>query len=147
LDRELLELAARILDERDNDLPMLYRDGLTELLPEFHVSEAAQQAARIMEETALLTTIMSEFGAQGIGDVQVVIAGDGRRDDVRHLSMVLSRYGVAGGTMGALAVLGPTRMRYERAISVVRVVAGVMSNLLVAGYGYGLDSGEKSSSE
>ncbi|MFN8419709.1 MAG: hypothetical protein U0528_10785 [Anaerolineae bacterium] len=44
LDRELLELVARILDERDNDSTVLYRDGLTELLPEFHVNEAAQQA-------------------------------------------------------------------------------------------------------
>jgi heat-inducible transcriptional repressor len=49
--------------------------------------------------------------------------------------MVLSRYGVIGQATGALGVLGPTRMRYGRAISAVRYVAGLMSNLLYEAYG------------
>ena len=36
---------------------------------------------------------------------------------------------------GTLGVLGPTRMRYGRAISAVRYVAGLMSNLVFDAYG------------
>jgi heat-inducible transcriptional repressor len=70
----------------------------------------------------------------------VIIAGDGRWNEVRHLSMVLSRYGVSGQATGALAVLGPTRMRYGRAISTIRYVAGLMSSLLIDVYGDSSDS-------
>jgi heat-inducible transcriptional repressor len=44
--------------------------------------------------------------------------------------MVLARYGVAGYATGAMGVLGPQRMAYGRAISTVRYVAGLMSDLM-----------------
>ena len=49
--------------------------------------------------------------------------------------MVLSRYGVSGRATGALGVLGPTRLHYGRAVSAVRYVAGLMSDLLIEIYG------------
>ncbi len=136
LEREMLEVIADVLAETDNKQhAVAYREGLSDMLPEFTESEGAQQALRLMEERSLLTGILSEILDQDIGHVQVVIAGEGRWKEVRHLSMVLSRYGVSGQATGALAVLGPTRMRYGRAISAVRYVAGLMSNLLFDAYG------------
>ncbi len=136
LERELLEVTADVLAEADNKHhAVAYREGLSDMLPEFTESEGAQQALRLLEEHTLLTGILSEMLDQNIGHVQVVIAGEGRWQEVRHLSMVLSRYGVMGQATGALAVLGPTRMRYGRAISAVRYVAGLMSNLLFDVYG------------
>jgi heat-inducible transcriptional repressor len=136
LNHEILDLVIRTLDERDHTfVPNIYSDGLSELLPELKESEATRQALRIMEQHTLLTAIMSEYEDQQIGDVQVVIAGNGRWSEVRHLSLVLSRYGVDGSSVGALGVFGPTRMRYGRAISAVRYVANMMSNLLGEVYG------------
>jgi heat-inducible transcriptional repressor len=48
--------------------------------------------------------------------------------------MVLGRYGTPRAR-GALGVLGPTRMRYGRAISAVRYVASLMSDMLDDVYG------------
>jgi heat-inducible transcriptional repressor len=48
--------------------------------------------------------------------------------------MVLARYGVPGFATGALGVLGPTRMPYGRAISAVRLVAELMSDLVYEMY-------------
>jgi heat-inducible transcriptional repressor len=144
LEREMLEVIADVLAESDLKRPLTtYRDGLSDMLPEFTESEGAQQAVRLLEERTLLTGILSEMLDQTIGHVQVVIAGEGRWQEVRHVSMVLSRYGVSGQATGALAVLGPTRMRYGRAISAVRYVAGLMSNLLIDAYGG--EGGESSS--
>ncbi len=136
LDRELLEVIADVLDDLDGKPQgVAYREGLSDVLPEFTESEGVQQALRLLEEHSILSGILSEALDPKIGHVQVVIAGEGRWKEVRHLSMVLSRYGVSGQATGALGVLGPMRMRYGRAISAVRYVAGVMSNLLFEAYG------------
>ena len=141
LEREILEVIADVLVESDlKRHPTTYRDGLSDMLPEFTESEGAQQAVRLLEERSVLTGILSEMLDQSVGHVQVIIAGEGRWQEVRHVSMVLSRYGVSGQATGALAVLGPTRMRYGRAISAVRYIAGLMSNLLIDAYGEGGDS-------
>ena len=55
--------------------------------------------------------------------MQVVIAGDGRYEDLSRLSMVLSRYGDPDKMSGAVGVLGPTHINYGRAISTVRYVS------------------------
>jgi heat-inducible transcriptional repressor len=65
-----------------------------------------------------------------IGGVQVVIGGDNDWVELKDFSMVLARYGVAGYATGAIGVLGPQRMSYGRAISTVRYVAGLMSDLM-----------------
>lgn len=135
LDRELLAIIADTLAEADNkQYPIAYRDGLSNVLPEFAESEGAQQALRLMEEAPLLAGLVSEALNYSIGHVEVVIAGEGRWDQVQHVSVVLSRYGVIGQASGTMAVLGPTRMPYGRAISVVRYVGGLISNLLVDVY-------------
>ncbi len=135
LEHEILEIVAETLGGRDNQHVIAYRDGLSGVLAEFTESEGAQQALRMMEERSPLAGILSEALSNDIGQVQVVIAGEGRWTEARHLSMVLTRYGVNGQATGTLTVLGPTRMRYGRAISAVRYVAGLMSNLLFDVYG------------
>ncbi|MCC7448106.1 MAG: heat-inducible transcription repressor HrcA [Anaerolineae bacterium] len=136
LEREVLDVIADVLAETDHKQhAVAYREGLSDVLPEFTESEAAQQVLRLMEGQSLLPAILSEVTDPHIGHVRVVIAGEGRWNEIRHLSMVLSRYGVSGQVSGTMAVLGPTRMRYGRAISAVRYVAGLMSHLLIDVYG------------
>lgn len=140
LEREILDVVADTLDEADRrEQVVAYRDGLSSLLPEFTESAGAQQALRLMEEQTLLAAILAEaLGNRldsGVGDVHVVIAGEGRWHEVRHLGMVLSRYGISGQAEGTLVAFGPTRMRYGLAISAVRYVAGLMSSRLVNLYG------------
>jgi heat-inducible transcriptional repressor len=48
---------------------------------------------------------------------------------LKECSLVVSPYGVTGEATGALGVMGPMRMPYSRAISTVRYVAGLMSDL------------------
>ena len=44
--------------------------------------------------------------------------------------MILSRYGVTEGFSGTLAVVGPTRMPYDRNVAAVRYVADLMSGFV-----------------
>ncbi|GAB4444796.1 MAG: heat-inducible transcriptional repressor HrcA [Anaerolineae bacterium] len=137
LEREVAEVAADVI-ERADQLPTrhVYYHGLTEMLAAFkEESVGALQAVRLLEEHTFLDGILSEALGPNIGGVRVVIAGEGRWEELSHCSMVLSRYGVSDQATGALGVLGPVRMRYGRAVSTVRYVAGLMSDLLLDVYG------------
>ncbi|MBN1200744.1 MAG: heat-inducible transcription repressor HrcA [Anaerolineae bacterium] len=132
--REVGELVSEAMGERDPDsIRRIYRYGLSESLPAF-TDDEARQAIRVLEERSLLDGIVRETLAAGQPDVHVVVGGEGRWEDLTHLSMVMSRYGTPLAH-GALGVLGSTRMRYGRAISTVRYVASLMSDMLDQVYG------------
>jgi heat-inducible transcriptional repressor len=115
----------------------IYRYGLAHVLrePEFAEAERAQQVIRMMEQSDFLENILSQVALSRRG-VQIVIGGQGRWEDLRDYSLVLARYGVVEEAMGVLGILGPIRMPYERAVSTVRYVADLMSDLLGQLYGY-----------
>jgi heat-inducible transcriptional repressor len=60
----------------------------------------------------------------------VLIGGEGHWDELEACSLVLGRYGVTDFVTGALGVVGPTRMLYGRAISAVRFISGLLSELV-----------------
>jgi heat-inducible transcriptional repressor len=85
---------------------------------------------RVMEERSFLGVVLADALGPEVGSVRVLIGGEGRWDELRACSLVLARYGVTGFATGALGVVGPTRMLYGRAISAVRFVAGLLSDLV-----------------
>ncbi|MYD38326.1 MAG: heat-inducible transcription repressor HrcA [Chloroflexi bacterium] len=151
LDREVADLTAELIETADNNqVRFIYRDGLSRIIESFADEEAAQQAIRILEEhtvlNALLNDLLGRLPSDAPGealDVRVVIAGDGRYQDLSRLSMVLSRYGDPGKMSGAIGVLGPTHINYGRAISTVRYVSNLMTNVLATLYQDGVDEGER----
>jgi heat-inducible transcriptional repressor len=71
--------------------------------------------------------------------VTVIIGADNpgmarASDAIRACSVVISAYGTPDQASGALAVLGPTRMRYDRTISTVRYLSALMSELVSKHY-------------
>jgi heat-inducible transcriptional repressor len=135
LEREVAELAADLMDRADtNQVRLVYRNGLSDVLGMFQNAEGAQQAVRVFEERAYLSLILNDVLTSSVNNVQVVIAGNGRWEQLSHLSMVLSRYGIPGQISGAVGVLGPTRINYGRAISAVSYVSGLMTDMLTDMY-------------
>ena len=135
LEREIAELAADVMDRADSSrVRLVYRDGLSDVIGSFPRSEGAQQIVRVVEERALLNTILAELLSPFVNDVQVLIAGNGRWDELNQLSMVFSRYGIPGQATGAVGVVGPTNMNYRRAISAVSFVSGLMSSMLATAF-------------
>ncbi len=111
----------------------IFRDGLTEVLQEreFENQLEANALVRALEQPDFLNDVMHSR----VGTVQVVIGGEGRWRELSSCSMVLARYGHEGFATGTVGVLGPTRMHYGRAISTVRYVADLMSDLVTDLYG------------
>ncbi len=146
MEREVGTLVQEMVARADDRLiNRVYRDGLSNLLesPDFDTGDTILQGVRLLEERTLLEDVLSKVLSavepvpySGMGSVQVVIGGEGRWDELRDWSMVLARYGLTDYAVGALGVLGPTRMPYARVISAVRYVAGLMSGLMYEVYGY-----------
>lgn len=136
LEQQVLAVVAQIMRQVDQQSDLhLYRDGLINILhqPEFYVPESARNVIQIFEERTLLEDLLTEM--LEVGGVQVIIGGEGRWNELRECSLVVSPYGVSGEVTGALGVMGPMRMPYNRAISAVRYVAGLMSDLFRELYG------------
>ena len=87
-----------------------------------------------MEEHSFLEAVLADALSPEVGSVQVLIGGEGRWDELSACSLVLARYGVTGLATGALGIVGPTRMLYGRAISAVRFVSGLLSDLVYDTY-------------
>jgi heat-inducible transcriptional repressor len=135
LEREVVEIAADLIDRSNNNqVRIVYREGLSEIINAFPDSEGAQQVVRLFEERAFIDLLLTEIIHPLLErDVQVIIAGDGR-EEINQLSFVLSRYGVQGQLRGMLGVVGPTNLNYGRAISAVRKVSGLMTDMLLELY-------------
>lgn len=135
-EQEVLDLVVETMRRIDHQAqPVIYRDGLVNILrqPEFAEPLSARQIVQVLEERTLLESLLMEM--LELGGVQVVIGGEGRWQELRDCSLVVSGYGVTGGASGALGVLGPMRMPYSRAVSTVRYVAQLMSSMLEDLYG------------
>jgi len=136
LEEQIANLVIEITEEAEaRSSGEIYRDGLLNIFrqPEFSQIENVRQVIRIMEEQSLLEAILAEVLSSS--GVQVIIGGEGRWDELSECSVVLAPYGEAGRAIGALGVLGPMRMRYGRAISTVRYVADLLSDLIYDLYG------------
>ncbi len=109
--------------------------GLEHILrqPEFAEAARAAQVLRFFEQDDLLAPLLAEVAWHQPG-VQVIVGGQGRWRALRNYSLVLAGYGAAEA-QGAIGVLGPLRMPYERAVSAVSYVAELMSGLLRELYG------------
>jgi heat-inducible transcriptional repressor len=113
----------------------IYRDGLVHILrqPEFDEITRARQIVQVLEQNSVLEGIFQQ--AHLVNGVQVIIGSEGKWEEIQGCSMVLSGYGLPGEADGVLGVLGPMRMPYGRAISAVRYVADLMSDMMHRLYG------------
>jgi heat-inducible transcriptional repressor len=134
LEQEIVDLVHAKLTRTDALVAgEIYMDGLTNVLsePEFAESEEARRSLRLLEERSLLEDLLARtVMTSSIGGVQVLIGGEGTWEELRQVSVILARYGAPGLATGTLGVLGPLRMPYARAISTVRFVANLLSDLV-----------------
>jgi heat-inducible transcriptional repressor len=128
----LLARAMRLATSTFSDLPderAIYIEGTSSLMDDacgltLHTLQALLQ---MIEEKQRLVLLLNEY-IDGPG-LTVVIGAEHHDPDLRSFSLVASTYddGTGRGTVG---VIGPTRMRYSRAIAVVDGAAQAVSRVL-----------------
>ena len=129
---ELRMRAMRLATSTFADLPddrMMYVEGTPSLVDEASGLTMAmlQTLLQLIEEKQKLLQLLNEY-MDGPGLI-VVIGAEHLDPSLRPFSLVLSTYG-EGTNQGAVGVIGPTRMRYSRAIAVVDGAAQAVGRLL-----------------
>ncbi|PID84691.1 MAG: heat-inducible transcription repressor HrcA [Chloroflexi bacterium] len=138
LESEVTDLILDVIKRVDSRaISNFYRDGLVNLLED----EGTRQAVRVLEERSLLADVISGTDSTNNRGVQVLIGGEGRWEELKDCTIILSRYGVVEQFSGTVAVIGPTRMPYGHNVAAVRYVANLMSDLVYDYYLEGLPEG------
>ncbi|MFA5355033.1 MAG: heat-inducible transcriptional repressor HrcA [Thermodesulfovibrionales bacterium] len=104
--------------------------GLYDLmdLPDFaDIARIREMAKAIKDKHMMLGLLDDLVSAEG---VQVLIGRESSVEELKNLSIVASTYKEGDRPMGVIAVIGPTRMDYPRAIYMVDRVAGFITKAL-----------------
>ena len=137
LEQQLADTIVKTMQAEDEQEYEPYLDGLHLMLsqPEFTLSQPVRGLLELIEHRGLLKAIIPPQPA-GKG-VRVIIGRENKAETFRDYSVVIGRYGLRGGAVGNLAVVGPTRMAYAHAIAAVNYMTLVLSELVTELYGKG----------
>jgi heat-inducible transcriptional repressor len=132
----LLERALRLASSTFDDIdsaPVVFIQG-TSLLLEDVGSEDAEATLqtlrtllRMIEEKTRLVQLLDEY-MSGAG-LTIVIGSEHTAPDLRSFSIIAATYSDGRGT-GAVGVIGPTRMRYSRAINAVDTLTRAINRMV-----------------
>jgi heat-inducible transcriptional repressor len=127
-----LHLASSTFDGMEAVAPMVFIQGTSFLLEEVvgedpeETLQTLRTLLRMIEEKTRLVQLLDDY----INDdgLTVVIGSEHPSPDLRSFSIVTATYNDRRGT-GAVGVIGPTRMRYSRAIDAVESVTRAMNRI------------------
>jgi heat-inducible transcriptional repressor len=108
---------------------LIVHDGLRNILrqPEFADSTRAQPLVEVLEQSTLLSRVLSGVQDQGLN---VFIGTENAWEQLHFCSIVLGSYAVNPERRGTIGIIGPTRMDYAAAIALIRFVADKLAETL-----------------
>jgi heat-inducible transcriptional repressor len=101
--------------------------------PEFNQGSRLMNLISLAEQKRLPELMNPEN--QPERGVRVVIGHENQQEAVQDCSLVICTYGLPDEPLGSIAVVGPTRMQYERTIAVISYVSSLISLLVTELYG------------
>jgi heat-inducible transcriptional repressor len=123
-----MRLATSTFSDLPDDRP-IYVEGTAALLDDASglTVQTLQALLAMIEEKQKLLQLLNEY-IDGPG-LSVIIGAEHLDPNLRPFSLVLSTYDDGSG-IGSVGVIGPTRMRYSRAIAAVDGAAQAVSRML-----------------
>ena len=110
------------------DLSHPRRLGIMSLMrqPEFAYTEALLPIMQVLEDDTVLLHVLDSTASDGL-DPNVRIGRENETEQLSGVSVVACRYGY-GPDGGIVAVIGPTRMDYTKALAAVRLASKTLGN-------------------
>jgi len=111
-----------------SDTAEVYHDGVSNILnlPEYSDINKARNFLNTMEERDLLFSVLNDV----TGDVNVSIGSENKLEQFRSCSLITATYKINGKIIGSVGIIGPTRMEYSKAISIVECMTNNLSDML-----------------
>jgi heat-inducible transcriptional repressor len=129
-------IVAGLLEEADAIVVEdVFTDGIVNVLeqPEFAEGSKLRPILEVIQRSDFLEQLVPVLTRTG--GVHVIIGRENSNDAMHEVSLVFAPYGAPDRALGLLGVLGPTRMRYPRAIPTVRYLSTLMNELINSHYG------------
>ncbi len=107
--------------------PELFIEGVFRMFeqPEFRDSRKLRLVLKALDtKDNFLAVLIKDLDSEG---VQVHIGSENPADELEDLSLVVKDYYLRNVPIGGIAVVGPTRMKYSKVISVIDFVADTVS--------------------
>jgi len=125
--QQVVVTVMRALDEQG--LKNIWYDGVTQLLnqPEFTNVERLREILELLERPETFAGALG--GAYSREGINLLIGEENPAESLRSYTLILTRYTVPGEAGGVIGIIGPTRMRYDRAIPSLRYVADTLGSL------------------
>ena len=113
----------------------VFTDGIVNVLeqPEFAEGSKLRPVLEVLQRSDFLEQLVPVLTRSG--GVHVIIGRENTNDAMHEVSLIFAPYGAPDRALGLLGVLGPTRMRYPRAIPTVRYLSTLMNELITTHYG------------
>jgi heat-inducible transcriptional repressor len=130
-ERAFLELVGTaVLDAGSEDAPQVFVGGSVGLLEEVRADEleATMRLLELLERRAAVLELVSEAlePRRPVVHVGPEVGGG----QLHHVSLVGATYGIRSTPLGAVGLVGPLRMDYEKAIRTVRAAAFELSRFV-----------------
>lgn len=106
----------------------IYVEGQSNIVRDFADLEKIQRLLRALEEKISIVRILDQtVEAHG---VQIFIGMESGQEALQDCAMVTSQYGAQNHFLGAIGVIGPTRMDYPRVIPIIDYAAKILSQAI-----------------
>ena len=131
LEQEFANTAARMIEQSQRNWGGdIFYEGISfvSVEPEFGRVDRVVELMETLQHGSRLAPLFTEV--LDSGELRVVIGSENRDEEMRRWSVILRRYGVSDQAAGVLGVVGPTRMRYWRTVSMVRFMGDLMDRLV-----------------
>ena len=130
-DRSLLAAVGVTLRDLERGAEHAFLGGVANIEEAFERRETVRRLFEALDEEASVLRLLRGLPAEG-DDVTVMIGKEIPLQAMREASVVVAPYLAAGRPVGAIAVVGPTRMEYLTAISSVGAVARRLTKIVDA---------------
>lgn len=125
LARKALQLGIAATDVQKSE--RLHVEGTGTFL-DFTDMERARALFRALEEKTKLLDLLDRV--QRAKEMQIFIGSESDFSSAGEVSVIASPYGSGDQVLGAVGIIGPTRMNYQRLIPLVNFTAGVLSRVI-----------------
>ena len=100
----------------------VYLDGANKVvdMPEFKKVDVAKDFLNVLDAKELVADVLNT----GVADnINIYIGEESEKDELKNFSIVTFNHLLEGKDIGAIGIIGPTRMDYSKVISVMKYIS------------------------
>lgn len=101
--------------------------------PEYRDIDRVKTILSFFEDTKMIVEMLMPYVND---DISITIGSENKFDEVKDCSIITVTYNIKGKNAGAISIIGPKRMNYDKVINIMDEV-GVRLNRILTDYLYG----------